>query len=104
MLSIASSSLEFAAPGGQFQLQAARRAASQSEQTARALEAQAQAAQRSADQEQARADGLTNQASQAGQRSDLARRNVSSIEMGVQRDGTAFATGRTKGVLLDTFA
>lgn len=104
MLSIASSSAGLAASGGQFQLQAARRAASQSEQTARTLEAQAQAAQRSADQEQARADGLTNQAAQAGLRSDLARRNVSSVEAGVQRGSAALDGGRTKGVLLDTFA
>ena len=103
MLSIASSSAGSAASGGQFQLQAARRAASQSEQTARALEAQAQAAQRSADQEQARADGLTDQAAQAGLRSDLARRNAASVEAGVQRSATG-ATGRAKGVLLDTFA
>lgn len=104
MFSIGSSSTGSTALGGQFQLQAARRAASQSEQTARALEAQAQMAQRSADQEQARADGLTNQASQAGQRSDFARRNVSSVEAGVQRGSAALDAGRTKGVLLDTFA
>ena len=103
MLSIASSSAGLTASGGQFQLQAARRAASQSEQTARTLETQAQATQRSADQEQARADGLTDQAAQAGLRSDLARRNAASVESGVQRSA-AGATGRTKGVLLDTFA
>lgn len=73
MLSIASSSAGLAASGGQFQLQAARRAASQSEQTARTLEAQAQAAQRSADQEQARADDLSTQSASADQRANRAR-------------------------------
>ena len=97
MLSIASSSAGLTASGGQFQLQAARRG------TGPSPSALAGAAQRSADQEQARADGLTDQAAQAGLRSDLARRNAASVESGVQRSA-AGATGRTKGVLLDTFA
>ena len=59
MLSIASSSTGSAASGGQFQLLAARRAASQSEQTARALEAQAQMAQRSADRQLVESEIIT---------------------------------------------
>ena len=103
MLSIANSG-GTAAAKAQTQLMSARRDANQAERTARALEARADEAQRSADQAQVRADGLTVQAGEAGQRSDMARRNLASLESSLQRSGPAFGTASRFGALVDTYA
>lgn len=103
MLSIANTGSTNAAQA-QTQLVSARRDANQADRTARALEARANEAQRSADQAQVRANGLSAQADDAGQRSDTARRNLASLESGLQRGGPAFGSGSRAGVLVDTYA
>lgn len=103
MLSIAYTGSTPAAPA-QYQLVVARRDASQAERTASALAVRANEAQRNAEQAQVRAEVLSVQAGEAGQRSDMARRNLASLESGLQRGGPTFGTGSRMGGLVDTYA